>query len=59
MSVPFLGLTSAKQRIESLAQGHNAVLSVRLEPAALNMKSSILPLSHWAPGFPDEVLEYT
>ena len=30
----FLGLTSTKQRIKCLAQGHNAVPPVRLEPAA-------------------------
>ena len=29
----FLGWTSTKQRIKSLAQGHNPVLPVRLEPA--------------------------
>ena len=32
-----------------LAQGHNAVLPVRLEPQPLNLKSSTLPLSHHAP----------
>ena len=31
----FLGLTSTKLRSMSLAQGHNAVMPVRLEPAAL------------------------
>ena len=29
----FLGLTSTKQKINCIAQGHNAVPSVRLKPA--------------------------
>ena len=32
-----------------LAQEHNAVTSVRLEPAAIGLGSSTLPLSHCAP----------
>ena len=43
----FLGWTSTKQGLMSLAQGHNAMTPVRLEPAAL--ESSTLPLSHCGP----------
>ena len=32
-----------------LLKDHNAVTSVRLEPAALGLESSTLPLSHCAP----------
>ena len=32
-----------------LAQGHNAVMQVRLQPAALDLESSSLPLRHCAP----------
>ena len=46
----FLGWTSTtKLGYMCLAQGHNAVTPVRLEPAALCLESSTLPLSHCAP----------
>ena len=32
-----------------LAEGHNAVMTVRLEPAAPRSQSSTLPLSHCTP----------
>ena len=44
----FLGRTSTKQGIMCLAQGHNAVTPVRLEPATLRLETSTLPLSHCA-----------
>ena len=34
----FLGRTNTKQGLMSLAQGHNAVLQVRLEPATLESR---------------------
>ena len=47
----FLGLTSTKQRIECLAQGHNAVLPVKLEttpPRSQVMHSTTEPLrKYW------------
>ena len=47
----FLGWTSTNQGLMCLAQGHNAVTSVRLKPTALGSchESSTLPLSHCAP----------
>ena len=45
----FLGWTSTKQGLMCLAQGHNTVPPVRLEPQTLDLKSSTLPLSHCAP----------
>ena len=44
----FLGLTSTKQRIKCLAQGHNTVPLVKLKPAPLDLESSTLPLGHRA-----------
>ena len=35
----FLGLTSTKQRIKCLAQGHNSVLLVRLDPIPIDLES--------------------
>ena len=32
-----------------LAQGHNVVTPVRLEPGPLGLESNALPLSDWAP----------
>ena len=51
MSRPFFqGLTSTKQRINFLAQGHKAVSLVRLKPPKpLDLESSTLPLSHHTP----------
>ena len=41
MSGPvFFGLTSTKQGLMCLAQGHNAVMLVRLEPAPFGLKLS-------------------
>ena len=34
----FLGLTSTKQRIKCLAEGHNTVPSVSIEPATLQFQ---------------------
>ena len=45
----FLGWTSTKQGLMSLAQGHNTMTPVRLKPAAFGLESSTLPLSHCAP----------
>ena len=45
----FLETTSTKQRKKCLALGHNAVPSVRFEPATLDPESRTLPLSHRAP----------
>ena len=44
----FLVWTSTKQGLMCLAQGHNAVTQVRLEPATPRFESSTLPLSHCA-----------
>ena len=41
----FLGLTSTKQEIKCLAQGHNTVPQETLDPAFLDFKSSSLPMS--------------
>ena len=43
------GWTSTELGLMCLAQGHNAVTPVRLEPAALWLESSAPPLSHCAP----------
>ena len=45
----YLGLTSTKQRIKCLAQGHNAVAQDRVEPQPLDLESGTLPLAHSAP----------
>ena len=45
----FLGWASTKQRMKRLAQGHNAVLPVRLNLQPLDLESRTLPLSHHAP----------
>ena len=45
----FVGWSSTKQGLMCLAQGHNAVMLVRLKPTILGLQSSILPLSHCAP----------
>ena len=42
----FMGLTSIKLRIKSIAQGHNTLPPVSLEPVTLDPKSNTLPLSH-------------
>ena len=47
----FLGGTSTKLGLMSLAQGHNAVTLVRLKPVALGRESSTIPLSHCIPIF--------
>ena len=39
----FLGLTSTKLELIRLAQGHNAVMPVRLKPMPLSLESSALP----------------
>ena len=47
----FLGWTSTKLGFMCLAQGHKAVMSVRLEPGPLGLESSTLPLSQCTPPF--------
>ena len=46
---PLARHNEAKLGLMCLAQGHNAMMPMRLEPAALGLESSILPLSHCAP----------
>ena len=48
----FLCWISSKQGLMCLAQGHNVVTRVRLEPITLYLESSPLPLSHCAPPYP-------
>ena len=43
------GLNQYLARIYVLAQGHNTVTPVRLEPTALSHESSTIALSHCAP----------
>ena len=43
------GLTSTKQGLIHLAQGHNAVALVGSNSQPLGLRSSLLPLSHCAP----------
>ena len=47
----FLGWTSTKLGLMSLAQGHNAVKSLTSDPQILGLQSSTLPLSHYTPIF--------
>ena len=42
----FLGLTSTKQKIKSLAKGYNTVPLVSLKIGTLDLKPNTLPLSH-------------
>ena len=54
MSFSYIGtglpwLNQYLARINVLAQGYNAVTLVRLQPMALGLKSSTLPLNHCAP----------
>ena len=45
----FLGWTSTKLGLMCLAQGHNAVMLVRLDPRHFGLEASTLPLSHCTP----------
>ena len=45
----FLGWTSTKQGLMCLAQGHNTLTPVRLNPRHFCLQSSALPLSHCTP----------
>ena len=54
------GLNQYLAGINVLAQGHNTVTPVRLEPRPFGLESSTLPLSHWVPlteGFQTEGFE--
>ena len=52
----FLGWTSTKLGLMCLAQGHNAVTPVRLEPAVPQSRvKHSLPLSHCAPYFNSDI----
>ena len=46
----FLGRTSFKQKLMCLAQGHNAVMPVRFDPAT--PRSCVKALYHWATALP-------
>ena len=52
----FLCCISTKQGEMCLAQGYNALLQVKLEPATLDLESSTLPLSHYVPSHVKRIL---
>ena len=43
------GMNQSKQGLMCLAQGHNTLTPVSLQPITPRLKSSTLPLSHCAP----------